>query len=92
MRIDGERLKRVFAITVILYFVIFTASWWFLDLAFPGKLATQQRVRLAFDAGNLTGILAFVCSGQLWRSHRCLSIAGFFAILMWLVWVSLPRL
>ena len=52
-----QKIQRVSAITVVCYFVAFTAICWFLDLAFPGKLATQTRVRVAFDAGVVSGLL-----------------------------------
>jgi hypothetical protein len=78
--------------TVVCYFVLFTAACWFLDLAFPGKLETQMRVRITFDAGVVGGLAALLCSWALWRSRRWLAITGFVACLAWAIWTALPRL
>ena len=80
------------AITVISYFVAFTALCWILDLAFPGKHQTQTRYGMFFDAGVLTGLLALVCSIVLRRSYPWLARAGFYACLLWVVWALWPRL
>ena len=80
------------ALTVISFFVAFTALCWFLDLAVPGKHETQTRYGIFFDAGILTGILALVCSVVLRRSDPWLARAGFYAFLLWVVWALLPRL
>lgn len=92
MTINAQRLQRVAAITVVSYFIAYTVLCWFLDFAFPGKLATQLRVRLFFDAGVISGVLALICCFVLWRSHRRLAILGFVACLAWAVWTALPRL
>jgi hypothetical protein len=89
---SAQRIQRLSAITIVCYFAVFTAVCWFLDLAFPGKLATQMRVRVTFDAGVVSGILTIFCSATLWRSHRPLAIVGFVACLLWTVWIFLPRL
>jgi len=88
----AQRIPRVAAVTVVCYFVAFTGLCWFLDLAFPGKLATQMRVRLFFDAGVLGGLLALVGSFTLWRCSRCLAVSGLVACLLWVIWAALPRL
>ena len=80
------------AITIITYFVVFTALCWFLDLAGPGKHQTQTRYGIFFDAGILTGILALVCSIVVRRSDPWLARVGFFAFFLWVVWALLPRL
>ena len=77
MTINAQRVQRVAAITVVSYFIAYTVLCWFLDFAFPGKLATQIRVRFFFDAGVVSGFAALLCSIALWRSHRWLAIAGF---------------
>jgi hypothetical protein len=87
-----QRIQRVASVTVVGYVVAFTALCWFLDLAFPGKLATHLRLRLFFDAGVAGGLLALVCSFTLWRSHRWLAVSGFAACLLWAIWSALPRL
>jgi hypothetical protein len=87
-----QKIQRVSAITVVCYFVAFTAICWFLDLAFPGKLATQTRYGIFFDAGVITGTVALVCSFMLRRSHPWLARCGFYTILLWLIWAALPRL
>ncbi|MDD1749082.1 MAG: hypothetical protein LUO89_04320 [Methanothrix sp.] len=88
----AQRIERVATVTVVCYFIAFTALCWFLDLAFPGKLATQMRVRLFFDAGVLGGLIALVCSFTLWRWCRLLAVSGFAACLLWVIWSALPRL
>ena len=92
MTINAQRLQRLAAITIVSYFIGYTALCWFLDLAFPGKLATQMRVRFFFDAGVISGALSVLSSFALWRSHRRLAIAGFATCLAWVVWTALPRL
>ncbi len=92
MTISAQGLQRVAAIAIVSYFIAYTVLCWFLDFAFPGKLATQMRVRFFFDAGVISGVLALLSSFALWRSHRRLSIAGFAACLAWVVWTALPRL
>jgi hypothetical protein len=92
MTVNAQRLQRVAAVTVVVYFIAYTLLCWFLDFAFPGKLATQMRVRLFFDAGLISGVLALLCSFGLWRSHRRLAITGFVACLAWGVWTALPRI
>jgi hypothetical protein len=87
-----SRLPRVTARVVVSYFIAFTALCWFLDLALPGKIETQDRYRLFFNAGVITGFFALVCSIALWRSHRRLAVVGLFACLLWAVWAALPRL
>jgi hypothetical protein len=89
---SAQRIQRISAVTVICYFVMFTAVCWFLDLFFPGKLATQTRAGVAFDAGMVSGILALLCSVALWRSYRWLAVLGFIACFLWTVWILLPRL
>jgi hypothetical protein len=79
-------------VTAGCYFAAFTALCWFLNLAFPGKLATQSRLRFFFDAGVVGGLLALVCSFILWRSCRGLAVIGFAACLLWAIWSALPRL
>ncbi len=92
MTAKAQRFQRVAAATVVIYFMAYTLLCWFLDFAFPGKLATQMRVRLFFDAGVISGVLALLCSFTLWRSHRRLAIMGFVACLVWVVWTMLPKL
>jgi hypothetical protein len=92
MTINTQRLQRVAVITVVSYIIGYTVLCWLLDLAFPGKLATQMRVRFFFDAGVISGLAAFLCSFALWRSHRRFAVAGFVACLAWAVWTALPRL
>jgi hypothetical protein len=87
-----HRIWRISAVTVIAYFICFTAACWFLDLTFPGKLATQTRARIAFDAGVLSGSFAALCAATMWRSHRLLAALGFSACFLWIVWECLPRL
>jgi len=77
---------------VVSYFIAFTALCWFLDLTQPGKIETQDRYRLFFDAGVITGLFALGCSVALWRSHRRLAVFGLIACLLWIVWAALPRL
>lgn len=89
---QAQRIPRVAAVTVVCYFVLFTALCWFLDLAFPGKLATQARLGLFFGAGIIAGLLALVSSVALWRSYRWLALSGFAACLLWAIWSVLPRL
>jgi hypothetical protein len=89
---NAQKIQRVSAITVVCYFAAFTAICWFLDLAFPGELATQTRYGIFFDAGVFTGLFALICSFTLRRSHPWLARCGFYAILLWLVWAALPRL
>ncbi len=79
-------------IAVVCYFIAFTAVCWFLDLAFPGKLATQTRYGIFFDAGVCTGLLALICAFILRRSHPWLARGGLFACLLWVVWAGWPRL
>lgn len=86
-----QEIQRASAITVICYFVAFTAICWFLDLVFSGKLGTQTRVQVAFDAGVVSGLLTILCSAILWRSHRRLAILGLVSCLLWTVWFLLPR-
>ncbi len=88
----AQRIQRVATVTVVCYFVLFTALCWFLDLAVPGKLATQTRLGLFFDAGIVAGLFALVCSFTLWRSYRWLALGGFAACLLWAIWSALPRL
>jgi hypothetical protein len=88
----SHRLPRVTAIAVVCYFTGFTALCWFLDLAFPGKLETQIRYGIFFDAGVCTGVMALICAVMLWRSHPWLARAGFYGFLLWVVWALLPRL
>jgi hypothetical protein len=92
MTINTQRVQRVAAITIVSYFIAYTVLCWFLDFAFPGKLATQMRVRFFFDAGVISGVAALLCSFALWRSHRPLAVAGFVACLAWVVWTALPRI
>jgi hypothetical protein len=92
MTLNAQRLERVAAVTAISYFIAYTMLCWFLDFAFPGKLATQMRVRLFFDAGVVSGVLALLSSFALWRSHRRLAVIGFVACVAWVVWTALPRL
>ena len=92
MSISAERFQRVAAITVVLYFIGYTALCWFLDLAFPGKTQTQMRAGLFFDAGVISGVPALLCSFALWRSHRWLAISGFLGCFAWAVWEALPRI
>ena len=87
-----RRILQVSAITVVGYFVAFTAVCWLLDMTFPGKLATQTRAWVAFDAGVVSGVLAVLGSLVLWRSHRWLASLGFIACFLWAVWECLPRL
>jgi len=87
-----SRLPRVMATVIVSYFIAFTALCWFLDLAQPGKIETQDRYRLFFDAGVISGLFALVCSLALWRSHRRLAVVGLLACLLWIVWAALPRL
>jgi len=87
-----QQILRVSAAAVICYFILFTAVCWFLDMTFPGKLATQTRVRVAFDAGVVSGALTVVCSLILWRSRHWLAVAGLAACFLWTVWILLPRL
>jgi hypothetical protein len=86
-----HRIQRVSAIVAVCYFVAFTAICWLLDFVGSDHLASQTRAHVAFDAGVVSGVLAFVCSLVLWRSHRKLAIAGFIACLLWTVWICLPR-
>jgi hypothetical protein len=88
----SHRLPRVTAIAVVCYFTGFTALCWFLDLAFPGKLETQIRYGIFFDAGVCTGLMALICAVMLRRSHPWLARAGFYGFLLWVVWALLPRL
>jgi hypothetical protein len=92
MDLTGRRLPRVTAITVVCYFVAFTALCWFFDIAFPGKLETQTRYGVFFDAGVLAGLLALAGSFALRRSHRRLARLGLCACLLWIIWAALPRL
>lgn len=79
------------AIVVVCYFVAFTALSWFLDIAFPGKHGTQTRYGVLFDAGVVTGLLAFACSFALRRSHPWLARLGLLTCLSWMIWAALPR-
>ena len=84
-----QRIQRVAATAVVCYFVAFTAVCWFLDLAFPGKLATQTRVGVAFEVGVVGGFLTVLCSLSLWRSRRWLAITGLVACVLWAVWIPM---
>jgi hypothetical protein len=86
-----HRIQQAAAMTVVCYFIVFTAICWLLDLAGTDHLASQTRARVAFDAGFVGGVLAFLCSLVLRRSHRKLAFAGFVACLLWTVWICLPR-
>ncbi len=88
----AQRIQRAATVTVVCYFVLFTALCWFLDLAFPGKLASQERLRFFLNAGLIAGILALLSSFALWRSSRWLALLGFAACLLWAIWSALPRL
>lgn len=92
MSINAQRFQRVSALTIVCYFIAYTVLCWFLDFAFPGKLATQMRVRFFFDTGIISGVLALLCSFALWGSHRRLAITGFVACVAWVVWATLPRI
>jgi len=81
----------VTAIVVVCYFAAFTALSWFLDIAFPGKHGTQTRYGVLFDAGVVTGLLAFACSFALRRSHPWLARLGLLTCLSWMIWAALPR-
>jgi hypothetical protein len=87
-----QRFQKVTTVAVVYYFIAFTLLCWFLDLAFPGKHATQTRYAVLFDAGVITGLLSLVCSVTLWRSQRRLAKFGLLACLLWVVWAALPRL
>jgi len=87
----GQRIGRVVTVAVVFYFVAFTALCWFLDLEFPGKLATQTRVRIFSEAGVVSGAVALICSLVLWHRSRWLAVLGFSACLLWTVWRLLPR-
>jgi hypothetical protein len=52
-----QRIRSISAITVICCFMVATAICWYLDFAFPGKLATETRVQVVFDAGVASGFL-----------------------------------
>jgi hypothetical protein len=92
VKLDVKRIGRLAAATVIFYFAAFTSVCWFLDLTFPGKLATQTRASVASDAGFETGVLAMVCSIIFWCSRRWFGWLCLITWLLWLVWISLPRL
>jgi hypothetical protein len=89
---SAHKIQRVSAITIVCYFVVFTAICWFLDLAFPGRHETQTRYGIFFDAGVLSGLLALICSFGLRRSHPWIARSGFYTFLLWLIWAALPRL
>jgi hypothetical protein len=86
-----QRLQRLSAITVISYFIAFTAMCWLLDFIGSDHLASQTRASAAFDAGVVDGIIALICSLALRRSHPKLAAAGFAACALWTVWICLPR-
>jgi hypothetical protein len=88
---EAHRILRVSAIAVVCYFVVFTAICWLLDFIGSDHLASQTRAWVAFDAGNTSAGLAFLCSLVLWRSHRKYAVAGFTACVLWVVWICLPR-
>jgi hypothetical protein len=91
MASSTHRIQQAAVVAVVCYFIIFTALCWLLDLAGTDHLTSQTRAGVAFDAGVVGGVLAFVCALVLRCSHRKLAIAGFVSCLLWTVWICLPR-
>ncbi len=92
MTLNSHRILQVAAMTVVGYFIVFTVICWWLDLTGSDHQASQTRAYVSFDAGVVSGVLAFIGSLVLWRPHRAFAIAGFMACLLWMVWICLPRL
>ncbi|MBP7827881.1 MAG: hypothetical protein KA236_15195, partial [Verrucomicrobia bacterium] len=66
------------AITIVAYFIAFTALCWFLDLTHTqlGKMNHQDRYWLFLKSGAITGLFALLASRMLLRSHRRLAAIG----------------